>query len=186
MSELTGAATPRGEAPADAAPRNPGAREDGHTRRARVAGAIQSSAAVIVLVIVTVLGAVAFGPRFASVNNLLNIVEDSSFLALLAIGMTFVILGEGIDLSVIPLVSSERHDRFTRNLEFDVCELQMGVFLGWMARGAPFTAIPVFPHRKFCHGNVVVGAKSGIERPEDLTGKTIGMQAHFILAPALV
>ena len=100
MSELTGAATPRGEAPADAAPRHPGAREDGQTRRARVAGAIQSSAAVIVLVIVTVLGAVAFGPRFASVNNLLNIVEDSSFLALLAIGMTFVILGRGIDLSV--------------------------------------------------------------------------------------
>jgi 4,5-dihydroxyphthalate decarboxylase len=86
---------------------------------------------------------------------------------------------EGIDLTVIPLVSSERHDRFTRSLEFDVCELQMGVFLGWMARGAPFTAIPVFPHRKFCHGNVVVGVNSGIERPEDLSGKTIGMQAHF-------
>jgi 4,5-dihydroxyphthalate decarboxylase len=86
---------------------------------------------------------------------------------------------EGIDLTVIPLISSERHDRFTRNLEFDVCELQMGVFLGWKARGAPFTAIPVFPHRKFCHGNVVVGVTSGIERPEDLAGKTIGMQAHF-------
>jgi 4,5-dihydroxyphthalate decarboxylase len=86
---------------------------------------------------------------------------------------------EGIDLTVIPLVSSERHDRFTRNLEFDVCELQMGGFLGWMARGAPFTAIPVFPHRKFCHGNVVIGANSGIEGPADLAGKTIGMQAHF-------
>jgi 4,5-dihydroxyphthalate decarboxylase len=86
---------------------------------------------------------------------------------------------EGIDLTAIPLVSAERHDRFTRNLEFDVCELQMGVFLGWKARGAPFTAIPVFPHRKFCHGNVVVNARAGIERPEDLAGRTIGMQAHF-------
>jgi len=86
---------------------------------------------------------------------------------------------EGIDLTAIPLVSAERHDRFTRNLEFDVCELQMGVFLGWKARGAPFTAIPVFPHRKFCHGNVVVNASAGIERPEDLAGRTIGMQAHF-------
>jgi 4,5-dihydroxyphthalate decarboxylase len=86
---------------------------------------------------------------------------------------------EGIDLTVIPLVSAERHDRFTRNLEFDVCELQMGVFLGWKARGAPFTAIPVFPHRKFCHGNVVVNARAGIERPADLAGRTIGMQAHF-------
>ena len=86
---------------------------------------------------------------------------------------------EGIDLTVLPLVSAERHDRFTRNLEFDVCELQMGVFLGWKARGAPFTAIPVFPHRKFCHGNVVIGTNAGIERPEDLAGKIIGMQAHF-------
>ena len=32
----------------------------------------------------------------------------------------------------------------------------MGVFLGWMGRGAPFSAIPVFPHRKFCHGNVLI------------------------------
>jgi galactofuranose transport system permease protein len=70
------------------------------TRRARAAAWIQSSAAVIVLLVVTALGAIAFGPRFASLNNLLNIVEDSSFLALLAIGMTFVIMSGGIDLSV--------------------------------------------------------------------------------------
>ncbi|MGZ8477331.1 MAG: ABC transporter substrate-binding protein, partial [Candidatus Binatia bacterium] len=86
---------------------------------------------------------------------------------------------EGIDLNVISLPSEERHRRFSRDLEFDVCELQMGVFLGWMARGAPFTAIPVFPHRKFCHGNVLVHAASGIEKPADLAGKIIGMRAHF-------
>jgi len=86
---------------------------------------------------------------------------------------------EGIDLTVIPLVSGERHDRFTRNLEFDVCELQMGVFLGWKSRGAPFTAIPVFPHRGFCHGNVVINTNVGINSPADLAGRTIGVQAHF-------
>jgi 4,5-dihydroxyphthalate decarboxylase len=86
---------------------------------------------------------------------------------------------EGIDLDVVSLPSEERHRRFSRNLEFDVCELQMGVFLGWMARGAPFSALPVFPHRKFCHGNVLVNTASGIQRPEDLAGKVIGMRAHF-------
>ena len=86
---------------------------------------------------------------------------------------------EGIDLNVVSLPSEERHRRFSRSLEFDVCELQMGVFLGWMARGAPFTAIPVFPHRKFCHGNVLLNTASGIHRPEDLAGKIIGMRAHF-------
>jgi 4,5-dihydroxyphthalate decarboxylase len=86
---------------------------------------------------------------------------------------------EGIDLTVVSLPSEERHRRFSRNLEFDVCELQMGVFLGWIGRGAPFTAIPVFPHRKFCHGNVLIHAASGIQKPEDIAGKTVGMRAHF-------
>ncbi len=86
---------------------------------------------------------------------------------------------EGIDLEILSLPSEERHRRFSRDLEFDVCELQMGVFLGWMGRGAPFSAIPVFPHRKFCHGNVLIYAASGIQKPEDFAGKIIGMRAHF-------
>lgn len=85
----------------------------------------------------------------------------------------------GLDLLVIPLPSVERHARFSRSLEFDVCELQVGVYLGWKSRGVPVTAIPVFPHFKFCHGSVVVHSRSGIERPEDLSGKRVGIQAHF-------
>jgi len=55
----------------------------------------------------------------------------------------------------------------------------MVVVLGWSVRGAPCRAIPVFPYRKFFHGNVLVHAASGIQKPEDLAGKTIGMRAHF-------
>src|SRR4029434_8785326 len=61
---------------------------------------------------------------------------------------------EGIDLNVVSLPSEERHRRFSRDLEFDVCELQMGVFLGWMGRGAPLTAIPVFSPRASCRRHV--------------------------------
>jgi len=85
----------------------------------------------------------------------------------------------GLDLTVIPLASAERHARFTRYLEFDVCELQIAVYLGWKSRGVPVTAIPVFPHRKFCHGNLVVRSGAGIARPEDLRGKRVGIQAYF-------
>jgi 4,5-dihydroxyphthalate decarboxylase len=85
----------------------------------------------------------------------------------------------GLDLTVVPLPSAERHARFTRSLEFDVCELQMAVYLGWKSRGVPVTAIPVFPHRKFCHANVVVGRAAGVQRPEDLRGKRVGIQAFF-------
>jgi 4,5-dihydroxyphthalate decarboxylase len=86
---------------------------------------------------------------------------------------------EGLDLTIVMLPSEQRHARFSRTLEFDVCELQMGVFLGWIDRGAPFTAIPVFPHRKFCHGNLLITQMSGIQKAEDLAGKVIGMRAHF-------
>ena len=86
---------------------------------------------------------------------------------------------EGIDLDIVMLPSEQRHARFSRTLEFDVCELQMGVFLGWIGRNAPFTAIPVFPHRKFCHGNLLVTQASGIEKAEDCAGRVIGMRAHF-------
>ena len=46
-----------------------------------------------------------FGARFANVDNLLNILEASSFLGLIAVGMTFVIIGGGIDLSVGSLLA---------------------------------------------------------------------------------
>jgi hypothetical protein len=51
----------------------------------------------------------------------------------------------GIDLDVTVLSSGERHSRFMRNLEFDVCELQVAQDLG-LKTPAPITAIPVFPH----------------------------------------
>ncbi len=46
-----------------------------------------------------------FGTRFASIDNFLNILEASSFLGLVAVGMTFVIIGGGIDLSVGSLLA---------------------------------------------------------------------------------
>jgi 4,5-dihydroxyphthalate decarboxylase len=84
-----------------------------------------------------------------------------------------------LDLTVIPLPSAERHTRFVRNLEFDVCELQVAQYLGLKSRGAPITAIPVFPHRRFNHSCVMVRMDSNIRRPEDLRGRRIGVHGHF-------
>jgi 4,5-dihydroxyphthalate decarboxylase len=85
----------------------------------------------------------------------------------------------GLDLTVIPLPSAERHKRFVRTLEFDACELQVAQYLGLKSRGVPITAIPVFPHRRFNHSCVMVGLDSNITRPEDLRGRRIGVHAHF-------
>ena len=44
-------------------------------------------------------------PHFMTVSNLLNVVEQSAIIGVLAVGMTFVILTGGIDLSVGSLVA---------------------------------------------------------------------------------
>jgi ribose/xylose/arabinose/galactoside ABC-type transport system permease subunit len=67
--------------------------------RERVAAFAQSYGAAIVLAILVAFGAVAF-PTFLTVSNLTNIATQSSFLLIIAVGMTFVILTGGIDLSV--------------------------------------------------------------------------------------
>ncbi len=56
--------------------------------------------APIVLALVLLGGSVLFGDSFASGQNLGNIALDSSYLLLIATGMTFVIISGGIDLSV--------------------------------------------------------------------------------------
>jgi galactofuranose transport system permease protein len=74
-------------------------------RRERLARTLQLSGAFFVLGLVTLLASLIFGSRFASVDNFLNILEASSFLGLVAVGMTFVIVGGGIDLSVGSLLA---------------------------------------------------------------------------------
>ena len=85
----------------------------------------------------------------------------------------------GLELKIIPLPSAERHSRFVRNWEFDVCELQVAQYLGLKSRGAPITAIPVFPHRRFNHSCVMVRLDSDISRPQDLRGRRVGVHGHF-------
>ncbi len=64
--------------------------------------------------------------------------------------------------------------------KFDVSELGLTYFLRTFKDGAsPFVAIPIFPNRAFRHSAIFVNKASGIERPEDLNGKTIGELALY-------
>lgn len=56
-------------------------------------------AALVALVLVMAVGAWR-NPEFLDAGNVLNVLRQNSVLALLAVGMTFVILSGGIDLSV--------------------------------------------------------------------------------------
>jgi ribose transport system permease protein len=91
-------------APVTSAPEPPrdrrrAAQAEPSVRRQLLAGALQRQAAAAVLVAVVVVAWVAL-PRFGSLENLRDVALQSSFLAIIALGMTFVIITGGIDLSV--------------------------------------------------------------------------------------
>ncbi|WP_019137830.1 ABC transporter permease [Cellulomonas massiliensis] len=70
-------------------------------RRSWLSGpAARNLGLVIALVLICVVGVVTAGERFASVPNLLTILRLAAVIGVLSIGMTFVITGGGIDLSV--------------------------------------------------------------------------------------
>lgn len=89
---------------------------------------------------------------------------------------------EGIDLSAVALPVEEVFFRTATYREFDVSELSFSSYLLTMERGAPFVAIPVFPSRAFRHNGIYVGADSGIEKPEDLIGKVVGVPEYQVTA----
>ncbi|MEO3792246.1 ABC transporter permease [Nonomuraea sp. B10E15] len=67
--------------------------------RGQVSRVLQQHGAVMVLGVVVIVGSLAFD-SFATPGNAVSVVVSSSFLAIIAIGMTFVIISGGIDLSV--------------------------------------------------------------------------------------
>lgn len=86
-----------------------------------------------------------------------------------------VVQPAGMELNVLTMASPERHGRMLRHEEFDVCELSLVAYLLSWERKRSFTAIPVFPHRRFRHGYMVKRTGCGIEEPSDLNGKRVGL-----------
>ena len=90
---------------------------------------------------------------------------------------------EGVDINYVVMPVEEIFWRMMKYEEFDVSELSMGAFLTAAARGRrPFVAIPVFPSRTFRHRCIFVNTTSGIERPEDLRGKRMGVPEYSMTA----
>ncbi|MEA2639073.1 MAG: 4,5-dihydroxyphthalate decarboxylase [Chloroflexota bacterium] len=85
---------------------------------------------------------------------------------------------EGIDLTTIAVPTPERMFRMIQNDEFDVCESSSAMFLAGFEAGRQWIGLPVFPHRRFRHGYVLVNTEKGIERPEDLRGKRMGIAVY--------
>ncbi len=87
------------------------------------------------------------------------------------IDLTIEVLGHDEPGAQIP----ERHLRMFRTQAYDICEYSSVNYLSSFPLGLPFTAVPVFPLRRFRQRDIWVSRASGIDRPEQLAGKRIGI-----------
>ena len=94
---------------------------------------------------------------------------------------------EGVNLTFLPLLPGETFWRMLNHGEFDVSEMSLSSYTILRSEGdTRFVAIPVFPSRVFRHSAIYVRADSGIERPEDLRGKRIGVGDYQMTAAVWV
>ncbi len=85
----------------------------------------------------------------------------------------------------IPLAMSpeETFHRAFRYREFDISELSLSNYMILASQGLNhYTAIPVFPARQFRHSSIYIRTDRGIDRPEDLRGKVVGVPEYQMTA----
>lgn len=87
---------------------------------------------------------------------------------------------DGVDAAfeTAPLVT----DIFRRTVEgrYDLAEFGLTYFLRTFdLDDASFLALPIFPNRNFRHSAIFVNTAAGIEKPEDLAGRTVGEFALY-------
>jgi len=73
--------------------------------------------------------------------------------------------------------------RMLHDEEFDASEMSLSNYMIALGKGdRRFIAIPVFPSRVFRHSYIWVHAQSGIDKPEDLKGKKVGIADYSMTA----
>jgi 4,5-dihydroxyphthalate decarboxylase len=90
---------------------------------------------------------------------------------------------EGCAVTYLPLYPEEIFHRAFKFAEFDVCELSFSSYLRTVSAGtSPYIGVPAFVSRIFRHSGMYIRAGAGIEKPEDLRGKRIGVPEYQITA----
>lgn len=93
------------------------------------------------------------------------------------------IMIDGVDAVTMLLSPEEMFFRAFRHQAFDVSELSLSSYSISVARGdAHYVAIPVFLSRAFRHTSIYVRNDRGIVRPQDLTGRRIGIAEYQLSA----
>jgi 4,5-dihydroxyphthalate decarboxylase len=83
---------------------------------------------------------------------------------------------EGIDLTYFTLYPPELWRRTLESAEFEASEISACSYLTMRAAGDDrFVGLPVFPSRNFRHGYIFLRSDAGIEAPQDLAGRRVGV-----------
>jgi 4,5-dihydroxyphthalate decarboxylase len=94
---------------------------------------------------------------------------------------------DGIELVYLNQPVEETFFRMMRYREYDCSEMSLSSYTASLGSdNPPFIAIPAFPSRFFRHSCIFVSAKSGIEKPEALKGKRIGVPEYQMTAPVWI
>ena len=90
---------------------------------------------------------------------------------------------DGVDPAVMLLTPEEMFFRAMRHRAFDICELSLSSYVISVARGDPhYIAVPVYLSRAFRHTSIYIRTDKGIEKPEDLRGRRIGIAEYQLTA----
>jgi 4,5-dihydroxyphthalate decarboxylase len=90
---------------------------------------------------------------------------------------------EGCAVTFLPLYPEEIFHRTFKYQEFDVPEMSFSSYIRTVAAGtSEYVGIPAFVSRLFRHSGIYIRADAGIEKPEDLRGKRIGLPEYQITA----
>lgn len=90
---------------------------------------------------------------------------------------------EGCNVRAVPLEPEEAFHRAFRYSEFDITEISMSSHMMTTARGDnPYIGIPAFVSRVFRQSGIYIRTDRGINKPQDLRGKTIGVPEYQITA----
>jgi len=90
---------------------------------------------------------------------------------------------DGVDPVFMTLTPEEIFFRAFRFGEFDICELSMSSLTVKIAEGnADYVAVPAFLSRAFRHTSFYIRTDRGIEKPEDLAGRRVGLPEYQLTA----
>ncbi len=90
---------------------------------------------------------------------------------------------EGCDVTYLPMYPEEIFHRAFKFQEFDVSEISFSSYIRTVSAGtAAYIGVPAFVSRIFRHSGIYVRKGAGIDKPEDLRGKRIGVPEYQITA----